>query len=97
MLQVGGGRTMSPLCDCAIASAGVIQTLCVVSVSSCAGVWCGGTRVMKKRVSNWRVSIGGVTQCANSTSVSSARRSRSRSMTARSVVVAAVDGRCDPA
>ena len=50
----------------AIAAAAVTHVLCVVSVSSCAGVWCGGTRVMKKRVSKWRVSIGGVTQCANS-------------------------------
>ena len=46
---------------------------------------------MKKRVSNWRLSIGGVTQCANSTSASSARRRPSRSITARSVVWRVVD------
>ena len=48
---------------------------------------------MKNRVSNWRVSIGGVTQCANSTSASSARRRRSRSISDAQRRLAAVDGR----
>jgi hypothetical protein len=38
VVQVGGGRTISPPSAWAIASAGRTQALCVVSVSSCAGV-----------------------------------------------------------
>jgi hypothetical protein len=38
VVKVGGGRTISPRADAAIASAGRIQSLWVVSVSSCAGV-----------------------------------------------------------
>ena len=75
--HVGGGSRISSPVAAAIARRGAIHRLSVASCASCDGVWCGGTRVAKNRVSKRRMSIGGVTQWAKGTSASSASRRRS--------------------
>ena len=63
VVQVGGGRAISPRRQRSIASAGSNQALSVVSPSSCVGVWPSGARATKNRASNRLSSITGVTQC----------------------------------